>query len=354
VRRNLFPVPVNLTVSFSTLEDTTLSMQFNSDDPDSNPNVVNQGVSMHFTAVPTAAQGQLKNTADGTLISVGTFVAANCLFGTCTPFGITFVPFANFNSDLTAPISFSWLFDDAQSQTDETGVPVQTVFITVLGVNDAPTLVDNFVGSRPQRTIFMTYENNAGCTTGCIQPDPLIITFLALNDDAEPGSNLIAQLTVPKFCASLTLAPATAATMTTFVQNSVCQFTATGSLPALQNMFALDGIQFVAQRTPALTGDNTAVLTMFVNDQGNSPQGGLVLNVTKTANILLHKPGFGDGNPPPSTGVVGVFGLISFGMFVVYRVLRKKKIIPEEIDPWENDDMFDATVDNPLRLTSLE
>jgi len=50
--------------------------------------------------------------------------------------------------------------------------------------------------------------------------------------------------------------------------------------------------------------------------------------------------------------LVGLTSAFSAVVFGIYGTLKKKRIIPEEIDPWENDEIFDVTSDNPLYNTT--
>jgi len=310
---------------------------------------------MKFIGVPTATQGQLYNVEDGSPINAGTTLSNNCFLGVCSGFAVQYVPFANFNTLGAPPVSFTWYFNDASTALDETGVPVQTAYVTVNAVNDAPVITDTFVGTR---TIVMGYFNNPLCTTTCETPDPLTVIDMTFNDDASAASLLTVTYTAT-FCRSLTLAAATQAHFGPgqFVQNSNASFTVIGNLVTLQSLFSVDGILFFAQdktTVPVLHADTNAAITINVNDGGATGSGG-PLSTIKVIPVLLKAPvAGGGGGGRGAGGLIGVSSLMSLLIFGVYRFLAKKKIIPEEVDPWENDDMFDATVDNPLRMTSLE
>jgi len=95
------------------------------------------------------------------------------------------------------------------------------------------------------------------------------------------------------------------------------------------------------------SGTTTGTIVIFVNDNGNVGIGG-PMNTTKTINVSINTSGiFGAGS-----GFIGVTTLMSAGVFGIYRALKRKKIIPEESDPWENDEIFDVTEDNPLFVGS--
>jgi len=91
-------------------------------------------------------------------------------------------------------------------------------------------------------------------------------------------------------------------------------------------------------------------LAFLVNDNGYYGSGG-ALTATKTIFVILEKQpaGGGSGSGASAGGAfVGVTTLLSGTVFGIYGALKKKKIIPEEIDPSENDEIFDVTLDNPI------
>jgi hypothetical protein len=87
-----------------------------------------------------------------------------------------------------------------------------------------------------------------------------------------------------------------------------------------------------------------------VNDGGSYGTGGVKIG-NYTTNVEIHVASWYPGELPPIFGamsLVGVTTVVSVSLFAAYRVMKKKNLIPEEADPWENDDLFDATLDNPI------
>eukprot|EP01119_Soliformovum_irregulare_P000948 TRINITY_DN1069_c0_g1_i1.p1 TRINITY_DN1069_c0_g1~~TRINITY_DN1069_c0_g1_i1.p1 ORF type:complete len:2760 (+),score=837.80 TRINITY_DN1069_c0_g1_i1:89-8368(+) len=99
-------------------------------------------------------------------------------------------------------------------------------------------------------------------------------------------------------------------------------------------------------------------ITLTIKDFGNGGDGtpsAIQYNITKQ--FRLNYGGTVGSTGPPAgaggavTGLVGVTSLLSLALFGGYRIMKKKKIIPENVDPWENDEIFNATQDNPLFAT---
>lgn len=130
----------------------------------------------------------------------------------------------------------------------------------------------------------------------------------------------------------------------TYTQNTAVQATIQGTVSAINTALA-SGIQFV----PTATG----TLIIQVNDQGyysEVAQGaGPALTTNATVTVTLSAANSLSSGPAAVTGAfVGSTGIVSAAVYGVYRTLKSKKVIPEEADPWENDDAFDATGENPL------
>jgi len=89
-----------------------------------------------------------------------------------------------------------------------------------------------------------------------------------------------------------------------------------------------------------------------VNDGSNFPGNtGPALSTSQTLTVT-----FSSGSPPanypyaaPATGaMLGGTGIISTGVYILYRAMKKRKMLPEDANPWEADEGFDNTLDNPL------
>jgi hypothetical protein len=89
-------------------------------------------------------------------------------------------------------------------------------------------------------------------------------------------------------------------------------------------------------------------VTISIDDRGSNDGTGspaLFGTISQSIPIDVIVDGGGTGL---ETGFVGVAGVLSGAVFGAYKYMKKKKLIPEEADPWENDELFDMTLDNPL------
>jgi len=99
--------------------------------------------------------------------------------------------------------------------------------------------------------------------------------------------------------------------------------------------------------TPVHTGTDTLYVTF--NDLGNiSPSGLPHLTATLKFLVTVNPAGGTQQSAVFTSAFVGVSSVLSMGVFGAYKIMKKNKLIPEDADPWENDEMFDATLDNPL------
>jgi len=74
-----------------------------------------------------------------------------------------------------------------------------------------------------------------------------------------------------------------------------------------------------------------------------------VAAVKQQITIVISAPGgAGVASAGVTAALVGVTTVLSMAVFGTYKVMKNKKLLPEEADPWENDELFDATLDNPL------
>jgi len=191
-------------------------------------------------------------------------------------------------------------------------------------------------------------------------PSDNSITTVVVSDDALP--NQIIQVTIrPTFKAgeaaqkaSLVLRNAENADQTQYqpgrcvdLNADPCGFILKAPLVVINNLLGPNfGIGY-----GSLTASDGSSITIDISDLGAglNPQ-----DPTKAKSfslvILLSDPAIvaQTGAVGAAPGLVGVATLMSMGTYGVYKVMKKKKIIPEEADPWENDTLWDATLDNPL------
>jgi len=117
--------------------------------------------------------------------------------------------------------------------------------------------------------------------------------------------------------------------------HSATSFTFTATIPVI-NAALSQGISWDPDGS-----STTGTLVVTVNDQGVTGNGPLTTTHTTSINVVIQSDSI-------AGGFFGLTSLMSMGVFGVYKLLKKKKVIPEEADPWENDELFNATLDNPL------
>jgi hypothetical protein len=108
---------------------------------------------------------------------------------------------------------------------------------------------------------------------------------------------------------------------------------------------------FVANDDSANATSPPGQLTIFANDLGN-PTGGANLTASYTIFTKSYNNPSSSLDPSAAGSTTGAFiglsSLLSGSVYGTYRLLKKKKLLPEDADPWENDDVFDATAENPI------
>jgi len=119
------------------------------------------------------------------------------------------------------------------------------------------------------------------------------------------------------------------------VQQSATQLKFTGTVQVVNQVLG-QGIQWDPNGN-SITG----TLVLSVSDQGAGGGAPLVTNYTTSINVIVQQDTI-------AGGFIGLTTLMSAGVLGIYKVLKNKKVIPEEADPWENDELFNATLDNPL------
>jgi len=133
------------------------------------------------------------------------------------------------------------------------------------------------------------------------------------------------------------------------VNNLGTTLVVTGTISALNDCFSKT-IRFWPDWCPNFAYPCNGTVTVSVNDGGSYGTGGVKIG-NYTTNVEIHVASWYPGELPPIFGamsLVGVTTVVSVSLFAAYRVMKKKNLIPEEADPWENDDLFDATLDNPI------
>jgi len=205
------------------------------------------------------------------------------------------------------------------------------VTLPVTCINDNPRITSS-------ATVFATFGSSS--TTNAKMQD------ISVWDDNQvsPANQLLTIKARRSECIDIFFDPTLPASMspgcastTQVTLNGVLflQLRCTAPLAAINLAFS-NGLEFV----PRTTG--TGLIQISVNDlQGGSTS----TNIT----VVISAPGGSSVVAAPVTAaLVGVTTVLSMAVFGTYKVMKNKKLLPEEADPWENDELFDATLDNPL------
>jgi len=215
--------------------------------------------------------------------------------------------------------------------------------------------------NKPIISISVTHHNtpptitSSNYTTSCCSPQvTLFMRDIVINDDASTNNGVI-EFNITNFqhagynqeTAMLSIMNTSGSTL--LFQGGVNNAGYRAPIRSINvNLQSPYGLQYIPRNNaPTNFVDYTVNFTISVSDLGQFGDGG-PLNVTKLVFITVHN-NFGGGSPAlQSSGFIIATAVLSAAVFVVYVTLKKKRIIPEEIDPWENDEVFDVTSENPL------
>jgi hypothetical protein len=211
----------------------------------------------------------------------------------------------------------------------------ERVNLVVIPANDAPGLV-------------------LQSTNGFCSEDGLIVTpatlYAVVSDDARPTDSETVTITASAAATQIVLINATGVATETFDDLS---FQVQGTLAQLNGAFSR-GIRVTPKTcgTPKQFPCNVTV-NFLVADNGAFGEGPGAVPKTTTLSIFIPVQRSNTPSDEITTtasvgALVGVTTLMSLGMFGAYKIMKRRKLIPEEADPWENDELFDATLDNPL------
>jgi len=174
---------------------------------------------------------------------------------------------------------------------------------------------------------------------GVVRP----ITSVMIMDDATSSQILTLTVTITAIKGTGTVSLVD----TTMVKDTYVQmkggFTVNATLGVLNSVLGTgNGLNY----TPGVPGGGT--MTIYVNDNG----AGLVpADPTRaqhaSLNIMLSDPPI-VGTISSAGALIGVTSMMSMSTYGVYKVMKKRKLIPEDAAPWESDGAWDATTDNPL------
>jgi hypothetical protein len=169
------------------------------------------------------------------------------------------------------------------------------------------------------------------------------LTTVIVHDDALAAQNIRMIVAGSPSGVDPSLATEVGLTKTsvTFEGNAALQYE--GTVVAM-NQALTNGIVY------SYVGGTNAYLRLFVDDLGSGPITKPAQNVTKTIQLVAATNI--DRTLETVVGaagaLVGVTTVASIGVYGVYAVLKRRKLLPDEADPWENDELWDATIDNPL------
>jgi hypothetical protein len=318
----------------TTLEDTPVNISLGAIDPDAGSPFFDR-IFFFLTKLPSSGTLEILNRDDtwSTIVAVPAQLLDTLASG--ERLTLRYTPSLNFNTPTATPPDtikytlqdtrlFAWPFEE-------------TVNLFVTPVNDAPSM------SATATTAFCDTEPNNNFV-----PANVVLTLL---DDAISSASLTVTVNATR-AQSISMN-----NVANVVVNTIdsLHFTVTGTLPLLTAAFS-SGISFLPNACPPLVGfPCTGTMTFVAQDFGSYGEGAgnsLPQMTEFSKNIHIDRYNSNQG-PPPTTeaavgGLVGVTTLVSLSMFGAYRLMKRRKLIPEEADPWENDELFDATLDNPL------
>lgn len=326
VYRNRPPVATGVT-NITVLEDDAEGVVFFLNATDDGPE---DDIVLTLTGVPPTSAGNISMfLGPPTNMWLPPFTIVPIILN--RPWRLRFTPAADFNTDESAPVRVSYTLRDAF----DTNPFEFYVDISVTGVNDAPKV-----------SVDSGYQAAPADSGKSVEAVPAIITSVVIADDALVDEGVL-QIRVWQIGAvSLTLRGSDdyegvfslGANPGTISNPMILE----GTLSQL-NVAISKGIVF--DPVPQLVGQTGAVF-LKVNDTGNRGVGG-----PETTQIFIPIQIVAAGELQPieaAAALVGVTTLLSMGLFGTYKILKRRKIIPEEADPWENDELFDATLENPL------
>ena len=149
------------------------------------------------------------------------------------------------------------------------------------------------------------------------------------------------------FCKKLALV-STQDTQNLVINPSNLAITFDGTLSTINSVLS-QGVIYVPNKP------GSGALNLAVNDNGHTGLGGplnsntfkitvSVQTVSQANNIASSA-----GTAATVTGAAaGGAALLSGGLYGVYMFLKRRKMLPEDREPWETDADFDNTLDNPL------
>jgi len=98
-----------------------------------------------------------------------------------------------------------------------------------------------------------------------------------------------------------------------------------------------------------LYSQNGGKVTFTVQDHGFFGQEVPLVpkSTTYQVHIFINRTQ-GVGRSIASGALIGVTTAMSAAVYGAYKAMKKRKLIPEDADPWANDELFDASMDNPI------
>jgi len=260
------------------------------------------------------------------------------------PISITYsTPVLNYNTPVNGPFTWCWelgCFNKSLSPTCAIRgqATYRNGFLTcynmnISAVNDAPTI-------------------NCDSTPGCVNYPAYNNTILDLYDidinDVDCPSGFTG---CGNYSFSLTLVSGPGKIWLPSI-SGLYGFTNTSTsiyfnapLPVLRATFTAGFFYYAAVSSATM-----AYLNVTVNDNGNYGSGGpLVASKLLTITVSIGQPPTNYSYAAPVSGaLLGGTGIFSSGVYMLYRAMKKRKMLPEDANPWEADEGFDNTLDNPL------
>jgi len=233
---------------------------------------------------------------------------------------VTYAPFQYFNGR----DGFSFAANDVPT---ERPYQISNMVVTVIPVNDAPVIT---VGQN-EYTVSTGGADHASTSLGNITVS-----------DVDVGGNLMTA-TVTLTGPGVIAAYVSVSSDKVIVQNSTyIQFLAT--VDVVQRIF--NTLSYTVQTADLGSGDNTAYIELNVNDNGNTGKVFNPLSANQTVAIKTSNVGSSVSNAVLIGGVVGGAAAAGAGVAGAYFLLKKNDVF--DTNPFDNLDMVDVAMDNPL------
>jgi len=180
-----------------------------------------------------------------------------------------------------------------------------------------------------------------------------VLTSAVLNNytmfDPDSGDNAIFNVSIDSTrCSNITWNNQALLQNVLGYTATACSMRFRATKPTINALFA-SGLTY----WPAGTAPAFGRVFIRVDDNGFWGQEASPVNKFVNTSILMNIDSVNNGqifgqSAQVGSAIAGGTTVISAGIYGLYRLMKRKKLLPEDADPWETDEFFDKTLDNPL------